>query len=75
MLSYTLSPASHSHKHTTPLFYIHILLCIMNRPVILSNYGDSNLFRTAVLRQVKWRQFKQIDLRIPLKKNKAGSQR
>lgn len=35
-------------------------------PIILSNYHDSNLFQTAVLQQAKWRQFKQIDLRIPL---------
>lgn len=72
MLSYTLSPASliHTHKHTAPLFNIHILLCIMNRPpkIILSNYLDRNLFQTAVLGQVKWRQFKQIDHRKPLKK-------
>lgn len=44
-------------------------------PIILSNYLDRNLFQTAVLGQVKWRQFKQIDLSIPLKKNKADSQR
>lgn len=32
MLSYPLSPASLSHTHTTPLFNIRILLCIMNHP-------------------------------------------
>lgn len=40
-------------------------------PIILSNYRDSDLFQTAVLGQVKWRQFKQIDLRIPLKKEQG----
>ena len=63
---------AHAHTHTQlPLFNIRILLCIMNRsPIILSNYRDSDLFQTAVLGQVKWRQFKQIDLRIPLKTKK-----
>lgn len=40
-------------------------------PIILSNYRDSNLFQTAVLGQVKERQFIQIDLRIPLKKKRT----
>lgn len=74
MLSYPLSPASLSHTHThNSLFNIRILLCIMNHPpIILSNYRDSNLFQTAVLGQVKERQFIQIDLRIPLKKKEQG---
>lgn len=77
MQSYTISRISPTLTNTAPLFNIRILLCIMNPPplIILSNYLDSNLFQTVVLWQVKWRQFKQIDLRITLKKNKADSQR
>lgn len=77
MQSYTISCISPTLTNTAPLFNIRILLCIMNPAplIILSNYLDSNLLQTVVLWQVKWRQFKQIDLRITLKKNKADSQR